>query len=138
MPSAVVVWSPWSDITETGDSYVTLKSAEPTYLYDKILKPAADAYADPKDQKHPHVSPVYGDYTQGFPPTLIQGGTRELFLSHFVRQYRAIDSAGGTAILDLYDGMPHIFQLRPEMADAPETATALKKMAKFLKQHLKE
>jgi acetyl esterase/lipase len=138
MPAAVVLWSPWADITNRGDSAVTMKSFDPVYIYDRQLKSSADAYADPKDQKHPHVSPVYGDYTQGFPPTLIQGGTRELFLSHFVRQYRAIDSAGGTAILDLYDGMPHIFQLRPEMADAPETATALKKMAKFLKQHLKE
>jgi epsilon-lactone hydrolase len=80
MPAAVVLWSPWSDITETGDTYVTLKNAEPTYLYDKILKPAADAYADPKDQQHPYVSPVYGDYTKGFPPTLIQGGTKEIFV----------------------------------------------------------
>ncbi|MCI0420636.1 MAG: alpha/beta hydrolase, partial [Acidobacteria bacterium] len=58
MPAAVVVWSPWSDISETGDTYVTLKHAEPTYRYDRILKPAADAYADPKDQKHSYVSPV--------------------------------------------------------------------------------
>lgn len=69
---------------------------------------AAGAYADPKYQKHPHVSPVYGDYSKGFPPALIQGGTRELFLSHFVRQYRAIVDAGGQAVLDLCDGMPHV------------------------------
>ena len=54
---------------------------------------AALAYADPADQRHPHVSPVYGDFSKGFAPTLIQGGTRELFLSHFVRLYRAIDAA---------------------------------------------
>ena len=136
MPAAIVLWSPWADITNSGDSAHTLKGFEPAYLYDKHLKPAAAAYADPKDQKHPYVSPVYGDYSKGFPPTLIQGGTREVFLSHFVRQYRAIDRAGGLAVLDLYEGMPHIFQLRPEMADAPETREALKKMAAFLKRHL--
>ncbi len=32
MPAAVVLWSPWADITETGDTYVTLKDAEPSYL----------------------------------------------------------------------------------------------------------
>jgi acetyl esterase/lipase len=138
MPAAVVLWSPWADVTDRGDSAVTLRAFEPTYLYEKHLKPAADAYADPKDQKHPYVSPVYGDYTKGFPPTLIQGGTRELFLSHFVRLYRAIDGAGGTAVLDLYEGMPHVFQIRPELADAPETKTALKKMAAFLKKRLDE
>ena len=136
MPVAVVLWAPWADITNSGDSAVTMKAHDPTHLYERHLKPAADAYADPKDQKHPYVSPVYGDYSKGFPPTLIQGGTKEIFLSHFIRQYRAIDGAGGLAVLDLYDGMPHIFQVRPEMADAPETRAALKKMTAFLKQHL--
>jgi epsilon-lactone hydrolase len=136
MPAAVVLWSPWADITNSGDSAITLKSFDPLHVYDRQLKPSADAYADPKQQKHPYVSPVYGDYTKGFPPTLIQGGTREIFLSHCVRQYRAIDAAGGTAVLDLYDGMPHVFQVRPEMADAPETRAAMKKMADFLKRHL--
>jgi len=137
MPAAVVLWSPWSDLTNRGDSAVTLKSFDPNHLYDKHLKPAAAAYADPKDQKHPYVSPVYADYSKGFPPTLIQGGTREIFLSHFVRQYRAIDGAGRLAILDLYDGMPHNFQIRPAMADAPEARAALQKMRSFLKQHLR-
>jgi acetyl esterase/lipase len=136
MPAAVVLWSPWADITNSGDSAITMRNFDPYYVYEKHLKRAADAYADPKDQKHPHVSPVYGDYAKGFPPTLIQGGTRELFLSHFVRQYRAIDGGGGTAVLDLYDGMPHVFQMRPELEDAPETKAALKKMGAFLKQHL--
>src|SRR5262249_42890646 len=109
MPAAVVLWSPWADIADHGDSAITLEGFAPTYVYPRPLKRAADAYANPKDQKHPYVSPVYGDYAKGFPPTLIQGGTRELFLSHFVRLYRAIDGAGGRAVLDLYDGMPHVF-----------------------------
>ncbi len=136
MPAAVVLWSPWADISDRGDSAITMKAFEPTYRYDRHLGPSASAYADPKDHKHPHVSPVYGDYSKGFPPTLIQGGTRELFLSHFVRLYRAIDGADGTAVLDLYEGMPHIFQVRPELADAAETKAALKKMAGFLQRHL--
>ena len=134
MPAAVVLWSPWSDITDTGDSYVTLKHAEPAYLYDKALKPSADAYADPKDQKHPYVSPVYGDYTKGYPPTLIQGGTKEIFLSNFIRHYQALDTAGQTVKLDLYEGMIHVFQVA--LAGTPESQTALGKVDTFLKQHL--
>jgi acetyl esterase/lipase len=136
MPGAVVLWSPWADIANRGDSAVTMKNFDPFYIYDRDLKQAAEAYAPLQDQKSPYVSPVYGDYSKGFPPTLIQGGTRELFLSHFVRLYRAIDGAGGTAVLDLYDGMPHIFQLRPELADAPETRVALDKVNAFLKRSL--
>jgi epsilon-lactone hydrolase len=134
MPAAVVLWSPWADITNRGDTAVTLRDAEPTYLYDVHLGPAADAYTPRADQRNPYVSPVYGDFTPGFPPTLIQGGTKEIFLSHFVRLYQAIGQAGGTVKLDLYEGMPHVFQTR--LAEAPEGRAALKKMAAFLRQHL--
>jgi acetyl esterase/lipase len=134
MPAAVVLWSPWSDITETGDTYTTLKQAEPNYLYATFLKPCADAYADSQDQKNPYVSPVYGDYSKGFPPTLIQGGTKEIFLSNFIRQYQAIDVAGGAATLDLFEGMIHVFQ--PRLPDSPESKLALKKMKSFLNDHL--
>jgi acetyl esterase/lipase len=133
-PAAVVLWSPWADITETGDTYVTLKQADPILDYPLLLKNAADAYADPADQRNPYVSPVYGDYSKGFPPTLIQGGTKEIFLSDFVRQYRAIDDAGGVAVLDLYEGMPHVFQA--VMFDSPESRQAMVKMKKFLAAYL--
>ena len=134
MPAAVVLWSPWADITENGDTYVTLKEAEPNYLYERVLGPSANAYADPKDQKNPYVSPVYGDFKKGFPPTLIQGGTREIFLSNFVRLYQALDAAGQKVTLDIYEGMPHVFQIK--LASSPESKTALGKVDAFLRQHM--
>ncbi|NOD47250.1 MULTISPECIES: alpha/beta hydrolase fold domain-containing protein [unclassified Ruegeria] len=77
------------------------------------------AYADPEDHGHSYVSPVYGDFTKGFPPILIQGGTKELLLSGFVRLYQAIDQAGQTVKLDIYEGMPHFFmETHPETAEA--------------------
>ncbi len=133
MPAAVVLWSPWSDITNTGDTYFTMKHAEPAYSYESVLRPSADAYADPKDQKHPYVSPVYGDYTKGFPPTLIQGGTKEIFLSNFVRHYQALDVAGQTVKLDLYEGMTHVFMVA--IPNSPESQLALSKVDAFLKEH---
>ncbi|HMO45757.1 MAG TPA: alpha/beta hydrolase fold domain-containing protein [Rubrivivax sp.] len=95
---------------------------------------AAAAYADPQDQKHPYVSPVYGDFGKGFPPALIQGGLKETLLSGFVRLYQALDAAGVPVKLDLYEGMIHNFQDR--MPDAPESALALSKMRAFLRPHL--
>ena len=95
----------------------------------------ANVYADPKDQKNPYASPVYGDYAKAFPPTLIQGGTREMLLSNFVRQYQAIRGGGHEAVLDLYEGMPHVFQ--GSLPNAPETHTAIARAAAFFKLHLK-
>jgi acetyl esterase/lipase len=134
MPAAVVLWSPWSDITDTGDSYATLQEADPLLYYPQNLKHCADAYAKPADQKHPYVSPVYGDYFKGFPPTLIQAGTKEIFLSNAVRHYQALDTAGIPVKLDLYEGMWHIFQVFNH--ELPESKLARKKVRAFLDEHL--
>jgi monoterpene epsilon-lactone hydrolase len=135
MPGALVLMSPWSDITDTGDTYATLRDADPAYLYELHLGPAALAYADAADLKHPYVSPVYGDYSKGSPPTLIQGGTKEIFLSNFVRHYRALDQAGQTVELDLYEGMIHAFSC--EAPFLPESQLAREKARDFLDRHLR-
>ncbi|MBR2173523.1 alpha/beta hydrolase [Sphingopyxis sp.] len=137
LPEALALWSPWSDIGEVGDSYATLAEADASYRYDRHLANAALAYADHDQHRNPLVSPVYGDFTAGFPPTLIQGGTREIFLSNFVRLYRALVDAKQPAILDLYEGMPHVFQAYPAQAGSPESRAALDATAAFLADHLK-
>lgn len=134
MPAAVVLWSPWSDITDSGDSYTTLQEADPLLYYPDNLKNCAAAYAVPEDQKNPYVSPVYGDFSKGFPPTLIQAGTKEIFLSNAVRQYQALDNAEVPVKLDLYEGMWHIFQVFDH--DLPESKLARKKVAAFLAEHV--
>ena len=133
LPGAIVLWSPWSDITASGDTYVTLANADPL-LSVEALSASAAAYAAPADQKNPYVSAVYGDYSKPYPPTLIQGGTKEIFLSNFVRLYQAIDVGGGIAKLDLYEGMPHVFQIID--SDSPESQRAVRKSAEFMKKYL--
>jgi hypothetical protein len=51
-----------------------------------------------------------------------------------MRTYQTV----GKAVLDLYEVMPHVFQILQELADAPETRAAMKKMKGFLKTHLGE
>ena len=133
LPGALYLMSPASDETHIGDSIETLAALDPMLNLESVSWSAA-AYADPADQKNPYVSPVYGDYSKPFPPTLIQGGTREMLLSNFVRQYQAIRSGGHEAVLDLYEGMPHVFQgMTP---GSPETRTAIARAAAFFDQHL--
>ena len=134
MPAGLFLWSPWADITETGDTYRTLGDADPLLVYPRQLERSAAAYANPADQRHPYVSPAYGDFTKGFPPTLIQVGTKEIFLSNAARLYRALDLAGIPVVLDVYEGMPHVFQ--GIMPDSPESRTAFHKAKRFLDQYL--
>jgi acetyl esterase/lipase len=135
MPAALVLWSPWTDVTQNGDTYVTLNSSDPLLKNKQFLKNSAEAYANLADQKDPYVSPVYGDYSKGFPPTLIQGGTKEILVSDFVRLYQALDKADVPVKLDIYEGMPHVFQYI--LMKTPESSISLSKMKDFLRMHLK-
>ena len=133
LPGALYLVSPCADITATDDTTTTLANADPILSNDKLAW-GADVYAAPADQKNPYVSPVYGDYKKPFPPTLIQLGTHELFVSHSVREYQAIRSGGHEAVLDMYEGMPHVWQaLAPSI---PETRVAIDRAVAFLHSHL--
>lgn len=132
MPGAVVLWSPWADLSNDGDTAVTLRDADPILNYDLLLKNSAQAFARGLELKDPRVSPVYADFGKGFPPTLIQEGTRTIFLSTSVRLYRRLDEAGHKPVIDMYEGMPHVFQDLP----IPEAATAIRKSAEFIRSRL--
>jgi acetyl esterase/lipase len=134
MPAALVLWSPWLDVTGRGDSYQTLATAEPFYGYESDLRPSALAYAGGIELSDPRVSPLYADFAPGFTPALIQGGTRELFLSEFVRFYQKLQEAQQPVVLDLYEGMVHVFQAFGWFLPEANAARAI--VAKFLAQHL--
>lgn len=64
-------------------------------------------YAGDAPLAHPYVSPQYGDFKPGFPPTFLQSGTRDLLLSNTVRMHRKLRSAGIAAELHVFEAMPH-------------------------------
>jgi acetyl esterase/lipase len=133
MPAALVLLCPMSDFTEGGDTRYTLMDADPA-LWAPQVRPGLDAYAAPEDQRNPYVSPVYGDFAKGYPPTLIQGGTKEFLVSDMVRLHRAIKRGGGVSDLELYEGMPHGFM--GLMADAPEGKEARAEELAFWNRYL--
>lgn len=133
MPAVVVLWSPWADITNAGDTANTLMDADPTLSYSGLLSESAKAFAGKLELTDPRVSPLYADFTKGFPPSLIQAGTKEIFLSTAVRLYQKLEAADQETKLDIYEGMWHIFQQH----SIPETKVALKKSAEFINSYLR-
>ena len=131
MPAALVLWSPWADITNAGDTAHTLRDADPSLDYANMLKNSALAYARGLELTDFRVSPLYADFTKGFPPSLIQAGTKEIFLSTSVRLYQKLEAAGQETKLDVYEGMWHVFQQHP----IPETEVSLTKSAAFINEH---
>jgi monoterpene epsilon-lactone hydrolase len=132
-PAALVLLSPVTDLESDGDTTVTLAPVD--YLDGRMRAVARSAYAPGADLRDPLVSPVYGDFTRGFPPLLLQVGTREMLLSDSVRLHRALRAGGQSSRLELYEGMPHVFQ--PLLADAPEGRQAWAEIAAFWTEHLR-
>ena len=131
VPAAVVLLSPWADLSNNGDTYHTLENTDPT-LGNELLLSSAKAYANDLNLTDARVSPIYGDFSKGFSPTLITEGTKCIFLSNSVRIYQAIEAAGIEAKLDVYEGMWHVFQQSP----MPETEVSYKKISTFVNRHL--
>ncbi len=103
MPAALILGTPEVDLTESGDTFHTLLGI------DSVLRPLMQVnllYANGHDLAHPYLSPLFGDVS-GFPPTFLQSGTRDLFLSNTVRMHRALRAAGVEAELHVFEAMPH-------------------------------
>jgi epsilon-lactone hydrolase len=105
LPSAAVLLSPELDLTESGDSFRTNRGLDTT-LRDGLM-PVNRLYAGEAALDDPYVSPLFGDFEAGFPPTLLTAGTRDLFLSNAVRMHRKLREADIAAELHVLEAAPH-------------------------------
>jgi acetyl esterase/lipase len=134
LPAAMVLLSPGLDLTMRSDTWTTLAAADPVLSDAASLEAAFELYAPGADRTNPYISPLYGDFGKGYPPVLLQAGTREVVLSDSVRLHRALKAAGIEATLDLYEGMPHVFQ--GYMRDTPEQKASFEEQRRFWLRHL--
>ena len=109
MPAGALLLTPELDLTESGDSFDTLMGLD-VVLSARLMEMNL-VYAGGADLAHPYLSPLFGDIA-GFPPTLLQAGTRDLFLSNAVRMHRRLRSAGVRAELHVWEGMRAARRLR--------------------------
>lgn len=105
LPAAALLLTPEADLTESGDTFHTNETID--VALPRGLPNANALYAAGADLAHPYLSPLFGDFKPGFPPTFLQSGTRDLFLSNTVRLHRALLRAGCAAELHVWEAMPH-------------------------------
>ena len=90
-------------------------------------------YADGYDLKDPLISPLYGDF-DGFPPTYLVTGTRDMFLSDTARSHRKLRAAGVVADLHVYEGFSHAEYLM--VPTSPESREVFTELGAFLQHQL--
>ena len=126
MPAVLVLMSPGVDLTESGDTFNTMRGVDyvvPTMTYNLL-------YAGSHDLADPYVSPLFGDLS-GLPPTFLQSGTRDMLLSSTVRMHRKLRAAGVEAELHVWEAMPH----GSFGGDTPEDDEVMREVLRFLAQH---
>ena len=128
LPASAVLISPELDLTESGDSFQTNLGVDSVLR--RSLRDANELYANGHDLTDPYVSPLFGDFTKGFPPTFVQAGTRDLFLSNAVLMHRALRRAGLDAELHVFEAMPH-----GGFMGAPEDQELAQEVRRFVADH---
>lgn len=132
LPSQIVCFSLWADMTSSGESRVRNAYLDPFggIAKHKTIEENWDylhrisAYAQNIDRENPYVSPVFADFNK-FPPTTLVCGGAEMDESDNDRVFEKLKASDVDVKLYKYDGMFHCFQL---MSFLPESRDAYKKV----------
>jgi acetyl esterase/lipase len=122
--------SAWTDMTASGESYVSRAQSDPIHQRPMILSMARNALGAEGDPRHPWVSPLFAELL-GLPPLLIQVGDRETVLSDSVDFAAKAKAAGVDVRLEVWDRMIHVFQQFPD--DLPEAHDARRAIGAFVR-----
>lgn len=126
LPGALILMSPWTDMTMSGVSYSERAEIDPM-LTPEYIEAVRTAYAAGQDYHSPDLSPLFADLT-GFPPTLIQAGDHEILYSDSEALAAALERAGVPCRFEISEGMWHVFQMFP----IKKAAAAIESIARFL------
>ena len=128
LPGALILLSPWTDMTAGGKSYQERADIDPILTMNYITA-VREAYARGADCSSSLLSPLLGDLS-GFPPTLIQVGSNEILLSDSVRLRDRMIQAAVPCRLEVWSDMWHVFQMFP----TKRAVEAMESIGRFLLQ----
>ena len=132
LPAASVLFSPWVDLTFSGESAETHQIDDPIVIVDHV-KEWASSYAHRHSILHPMISPLYADLS-GLSPVLIQASDAEVLTDDAVRLARKLASAGTESHLQLYPELLHVWQILWPFL--PEAKEALSLAADFIEKQI--
>ncbi|WP_084147216.1 alpha/beta hydrolase [Thermonema rossianum] len=133
MPRALVLISPWADLTLSMPG-IRKKAWLDGILHPKRLAMAAELYASGQDRRQPFLSPLFAEEYAGFPSTLIQVGTHDLLFDEGKALAERMAQQGVHVELEIWHGMPHVWHLFAHRM--PEGQKAYLHIADFVKRHL--
>jgi len=132
LPAGACLLSPWLDLSGSGESMTTHAQKDP-WFRPADLPDVTRHYCDESQLTDPLVSPVYANLA-GMPPLYIQVGADEILLSDSTRITEKIIAAGGSADLEIWPEMWHVFQMF--LRFMPEGRQAVQKIGAYVRATL--
>lgn len=128
LPACAVLWSPWLNLACDTASYERNARVDPTLTAPGLLAGARHYLGDssPSDTV---LRPLEADLA-GLPPLLVQVGSIEILLDDAVTLAARAAAANVLTRLDVYPGLPHVFQTFAGLL--PVAARALRESAAFI------
>lgn len=111
LPKCLILFSPWTDMTTSGESYKSKALVDPI-LSINYINNAISNYLQGQSNSCIYTSPLFTDF-HGFPPVYIQVGENEILLSDSINLYNCLLKCGVTAKIDIFPFMWHVFQITP-------------------------
>jgi acetyl esterase/lipase len=131
LPCQLLLFSPWTDMTQTAGSYDTNEEYDPI-LTRQYVNDAAKVYIDGTgDAADKRFSPLFGELG-GLPPVYIMAGRNEILLDDSVRLFDGITKLGGKAQLDIEENGWHVYQQMP----VPIATRAMKRLAAYVSDQI--
>jgi epsilon-lactone hydrolase len=132
LPAAAVALSPWTDVTNSGESWVKNAKLD-TLSWKECQVVFSKCYAGIHDPGLPWISPLFGDL-RGMPPTLIYVGSHETLLSDSTRYAEKAKAAGTDIRLEIGKGLFHCY---PACAPLfPEATAAMRDICEFIRERV--
>lgn len=132
LPSAGVAISPWTDLTCSGNSYISKNKLSPAPLNSWFV--FAKHYCGDNPATHPLISPLYGDL-KGLPPLLINSAEDDELFDDGEKFYLKAREAKVNISFTKGTGMVHCYPLLAPMF--PEATEAMGEIVRFIRYHLK-
>lgn len=128
-PPAVLLLSPWLDLTARGDSFETCAENDMMFSREAAIA-CADHYLAGQDPMQGYASPLHIQTLVGFPRLWVTVSGSEVLRDDTITFATRLAREGGTVTMSVRPDLPHVWPVI--LPEAPVTTDTIAEMAAFI------
>jgi acetyl esterase/lipase len=122
-PGGVAALSPWADLALSGPSVLSNRNADSSLAWEQLFV-CARAYLKKSNPCDAYASPAFASL-KDFAPVMVHAGAAEVLRDDASKLGDRAAEAGVSVSVEIYDGMPHLFQMDSKLNEAKASLSRL-------------